>query len=69
MVQQSWSASATEQVTKIADIQTEKQTDTENKVKAVGQHCAAHKLNLAASKTGNTFPVIARFKKTLNKLT
>ena len=56
-------------VKKIVEIQTEKQNDKENgKVKAVGQHCTAHKLNLAASQSGNSFPTIVRFKKTLSKL-
>ena len=58
-------------VKKIVEIQEAKQKEQrgcDNAVKAVGQHCAAHKLNLAASKAGNEFPPIVRFKKTLSKL-
>lgn len=54
-------------VKKIIDRQISQQ-DTTNPCKALGQHCAAHKLNLAASKAGNTFPAIVRFKKLLHKL-
>lgn len=53
-------------VRKIVDRQIEKETDRldPNKLinKAVGKHCAAHKLNLAAKQAGNEFPVIKRFK-------
>ena len=54
-------------VKKIIDRQISQQQAT-NLCKALGQHCLAHKLNLAASKAGNTFPVIVRFKKLLSKL-
>ena len=53
-------------VKKIVDRQISKQNA--NVCKALGQHCAAHKLNLAASKAGNYFPPIVRFKKILHKL-
>ena len=54
-------------VKKIIDRQISQQQAT-NPCKALGQQCLAHKLNLAASKAGNTFPVIVRFKKLLSKL-
>ena len=53
-------------VKKIVDRQISKQNA--NVCKALGQRCAAHKLNLAASKAGNYFPPIVRFKKILHKL-
>ena len=55
-------------VKKIIDHQVEKQKDIRIPLKAVGQHCAAHKLNLAASQAGNVFPEIVKFKKILQQL-
>lgn len=56
-------------VKKIIDKQVSEQSDSrEPIVKAVGAHCAAHKLNLAAAQAGNAFPQIVRFKKLLHKL-
>ena len=55
-------------VKKIIDHQVEKQKDVRIPVKAVGQHCAAHKLNLVASQAGIVFPEIVKFKKTLQQL-
>ena len=54
----------------IIDRQTEKQKVEVSVmvVKAIGHHCAVHKLNLAASHAGNAFPVIARFKTILQQL-
>ena len=59
-------------VKKIVERQTEQQND-ENEPdkqlnKAVGQHCAAHKLNLAAKQAGAEFPVIRNFKRVLHSL-
>ena len=59
-------------VKKIIDRQVEKQMDKYEPDKpiprAVGQHCAAHKLNLAVSHAGDKIPSIRHFKKTLKQL-
>lgn len=46
-------------VKKILDKEVSKQPGTDNPYRALGQHCAAHKLNLAASRAGNSFPQIS----------
>ncbi|KAJ8043431.1 hypothetical protein HOLleu_10511 [Holothuria leucospilota] len=59
-------------VKKIIDRQAHKQEDEKNPHKlinrAVGEHCAAHKLNLAAKQSGKDFPIIQRFKRVLASL-
>lgn len=40
----------------------DKQAGQEHIVKAVGQHCADHNLNLAAAQSGNCFIEITNFK-------
>ena len=52
----------------IVDRQVLQEGAGDNQCRAVGQHCSAHKLNLAASHTGRGFPRIERLKKTLSKL-
>ena len=59
-------------VKKIIDRQCEKQKDTNDPHKpvalAIGQYCAAHKLNLAAKQAGTNFPVIQKFKRVVKSL-
>ena len=59
-------------VKQIIDRQCEKQKDTNDPHKlvalAIGQHCAAHKLNLAAKQAGTNFPVIQKFKRVVKSL-
>lgn len=59
-------------VKKIIERQSSQQVDENNPNKlinrAVGAHCAAHKLNLAAKQSGNDFPTIQKFKRVLTSL-
>ena len=52
----------------IVDRQVWQEGAGDNQCRAVGQHCSAHKLNLAASQPGRGFPRIERLKKTWSKL-
>lgn len=49
-------------IKKIIDTEVSKQAGQEHIVKAVGQHCADHNLNLAAAQSGNCFIEITNFK-------
>ena len=59
-------------VKQIIDRQQDKQKDKHKPSKltnkAIGAHCAAHKLNLAAKQAGTEFPIVQRFKRVLNQL-
>ena len=59
-------------VKQIIERQKDKQVDTKDPNKlisqAVGAHCAAHKLSLAAKQAGNEFLVIQKFKRVLSSL-
>lgn len=57
-------------VKQIIERQLQQQTESASSTtcQAIGQHCAAHKLNLAASKAGNAFEVVKKTKRILRKL-
>ena len=54
-------------VKKIIDEQIQSQ-DGDHKCQAIGQHCSAHKLNLAVSQAGDKIPAIKSFKNILRQL-
>lgn len=52
----------------IINKQLESQAELDFKCQAVGCHCAAHKLNLAATQAGDSIPYVKKFKKIIRQL-